>query len=86
MIETPDRCGRARRSRRRSLQLSKVVGSDGDLAPQRPTSLGLWVPGVVTTPIGALSSPATMAARIRAQNASSMRVFWRTSLSSLIPI
>ena len=38
------------------------------------TYLGVWVPGVVTTPIGALSSPASMAARIRAQNASSMRV------------
>ena len=37
------------------------------------TYLGLWVPGVVVTPSGALSSPASMAARMRAQNASSMR-------------
>jgi hypothetical protein len=51
------------------------------------TYLGVWVPGVVTTPIGALSSPASMAARMRAQNASSMRFVrdW-ISLSSLIPI
>jgi len=34
--------------------------------------LGFLVPGVVTTPIGALSNPAAMAARIRSQNASSM--------------
>jgi hypothetical protein len=33
---------------------------------------GLLVPGVVMTPIGALSSPAAIAFRIRAQNASSM--------------
>jgi hypothetical protein len=36
------------------------------------TYLGFVVPGVVTTPIGALSSPAAMAFRIRAQNASSI--------------
>jgi hypothetical protein len=34
--------------------------------------LGFLVPGVVTTPIGALSSPAAIAACMRAQNASSM--------------
>jgi hypothetical protein len=34
--------------------------------------LGFLVPGVVTTPIDALSSPAAIAIRIRTQNASSM--------------
>ena len=33
---------------------------------------GLLVPGSVMTLVGALSSPAAMAARMRAQNASSM--------------
>jgi hypothetical protein len=36
------------------------------------TYLGLLVPGVVITPVGAFSSPAAIAIRIRAQNASSM--------------
>ena len=73
--------------RRRSLQSSKVVESGEGWAPYRPASLGFLVPGVVTTPIGALSSPAAMAAHMREQNASSMRFVrdW-ISLSSLIPI
>jgi hypothetical protein len=48
--------------------------------------LGFLVPGVVTTRIGALSSPASMAARMAAQNASSarfVRLVW-ISCSSLI--
>jgi hypothetical protein len=36
------------------------------------TYLGFLVPGVVMTPTGALSSPASMAACMRSQNASSM--------------
>src|SRR6516164_8000554 len=36
------------------------------------TNFGFLVPGVVVTPTGALSCPAPMAARIRAQNASSI--------------
>jgi hypothetical protein len=36
--------------------------------------LGFLVAGVVTTPIGALSSPAAMAQRIREQNASSLSI------------
>ena len=47
---------------------NEEVGSRGSGG----TYLGVWVPGVVTIPIGVLSSPAAMAARIRAQNASSM--------------
>jgi len=49
--------------------------------------LGFLVPGVVTTRIGALSSPASMALRMAAQNASSARfarLVW-ISCSSLIP-
>jgi hypothetical protein len=42
------------------------------LAARSETYLGLLVPGVVTTAVGALSSRAVMAACIRAQNASSM--------------
>ena len=74
--------------RRRSLQSSKVVESGEGWAPYRPASLGFLVAGVVTTPIGALSSPAAMAAHMRLQNASSMRFVRRdwVSLSSLIPI
>jgi hypothetical protein len=40
--------------------------------PSPETYLGFVVPGVVTTPIRALSSHAAMAFRIRAQNASSI--------------
>jgi hypothetical protein len=50
--------------------------------------LGFLVPGVVITPTGALSRPAAMAARMRAQNAASMwlvRLDWISS-ASLIPI
>jgi hypothetical protein len=36
------------------------------------TNLGFLVPGVVTTPIGAFSSPTSIAIRMRAQNASSI--------------
>ena len=38
------------------------------------TYLGFLVPGVVTTPIDALSSPASMAARMRVQNAPSLSI------------
>jgi len=41
-------------------------------AVRSETYLGLLVPGSVMTLVGALSSPAAMAARMRAQNASSM--------------
>ena len=58
-----------------------VVESGEGWAPYRPASLGFLVPGVVMTPIGAHSSSASMAARMRAQNASSMR-FVRDWISS----
>ena len=53
------------------LHIAQQGGSRGQ-GGSAGTYLGVWVPGVVTTPIGALSSPASMAARMAAQNASSM--------------
>src|SRR5262249_42503729 len=46
--------------------------------------LGLLVPGVLTTPTGAFSSPAAMAQSIRSQNASSCRTDWGRGPSAAI--
>jgi len=62
------------------------VGSDEEKAAYRAASLGFLVPGVLMTPIGALSRPASMAARTRAQNASSMRFIRRDWIPLSSPI
>ena len=67
-LEPTDRNRRFDRRQTNSLSLSEDASGGSSVA----TYLGFLVPGVVMTPIGVLSSPAAMAARMRSQNAASM--------------
>ena len=59
-------------------QLKVQIAQDEASGPDPVLSVGMYlgflVPGAVMTPIGALSSPAAMAQRIRVQNAPSLSI------------
>jgi hypothetical protein len=56
------------------VQIAQDEASGPDPILSVETYLGFLVPGVVTTPIGAFSRPAAIAARMRVQNASSLSI------------